>query len=88
MTTFLPGYPALAAVMRTAKVVHRYTDLLGVEARILAASIGDHPLLILDAPGLFARGGGPSFRSRGTDAFSQLTIMVELAIIMGQYICQ
>ncbi|MBB3588171.1 glycogen synthase GlgA [Sphingomonas sp. BK481] len=67
MTTFLPGYPALAAVMRTAKVVHRYTDLLGVEARILAASIGDHPLLILDAPGLFARGGGPYGDTTGAD---------------------
>ncbi|NII57167.1 glycogen synthase GlgA [Sphingomonas aerolata] len=67
MTTFLPGYPALAAVIRKAKVVHRYTDLLGVEARILAASIGDHPLLILDAPGLFARGGGPYGDATGAD---------------------
>ncbi len=67
MTTFLPAYPALAAVMRTAKVVHRFTDLLGVEARILAASIGDHPLLILDAPGLFARGGGPYGDTTGAD---------------------
>lgn len=67
LTTFLPGYPALAAVTKRAKVVHRYTDLLGVEARILKARIGDHPLLVLDAPSLFARGGGPYGDASGMD---------------------
>ncbi len=93
MTTFLPGYPALAAVMRTAKVVHRYTDLLGVEARILAASIGDHPLLILDAPGLFARGGGPYGDTTGADwvdnwvrfaAFSRAAADLASDVVDGQ----
>lgn len=93
MTTFLPGYPALAAVMRTAKVVHRYTDLLGVEARILAASIGDHPLLILDAPGLFARGGGPYGDTTGADwvdnwlrfaAFSRAAADLVSGVVDGQ----
>ena len=67
LTTFLPGYPALAAVTKRAKVVHRYTDLLGVEARILKARIGDHPLLVLDAPSLFTRGGGPYGDASGMD---------------------
>ncbi|RZM28571.1 MAG: glycogen synthase GlgA [Sphingomonas sp.] len=93
MTTFLPGYPALAAAMRTAKVVHRYTDLLGVEARILAASIGDHPLLILDAPGLFARGGGPYGDTTGADwvdnwlrfaAFSRAAADLASGVVDGQ----
>ena len=93
MTTFLPGYPALAAVMRTAKVMHRYTDLLGVEARILAASIGDHPLLILDAPGLFARGGGPYGDATGADwvdnwlrfaAFSRAAADLASGVVDGQ----
>ncbi len=93
MTTFLPGYPALAAVMRTAKVVHRFTDLLGVEARILAASIGDHPLLILDAPGLFARGGGPYGDTTGADwvdnwlrfaAFSRAAADLASGVVDGQ----
>ncbi len=93
MTTFLPGYPALAAVMRTAKVVHRYTDLLGVEARILAASIGDHPLLILDAPSLFARGGGPYGDTTGADwvdnwlrfaAFSRAAADLASGVVDGQ----
>ncbi len=93
MTTFLPGYPALAAVMRKAEVVHRYTDLLGVEARILAASIGDHPLLILDAPGLFARGGGPYGDTTGADwvdnwlrfaAFSRAAADLASGVVDGQ----
>jgi len=93
MTTFLPGYPALAAVMRKAEVVHRYTNLLGVEARILAASIGDHPLLILDAPGLFARGGGPYGDTTGADwvdnwlrfaAFSRAAADLASGVVDGQ----
>ncbi len=93
MTTFLPGYPALTAVMRTAKVVHRHTDLLGVEARILAASIGDHPLLILDAPSLFARGGGPYGDTTGADwvdnwlrfaAFSRAAADLASGVVDGQ----
>jgi len=93
MTTFLPGYPALAAVMRTAKVIHSYTDLLGVEARILAASIGDHPRLILDAPGLFARGGGPYGDTTGADwvdnwlrfaAFSRAAADLASGVVDGQ----
>ncbi|MBD8735887.1 glycogen synthase GlgA [Sphingomonas sp. CFBP 13706] len=93
MTTFLPGYPALAAVIPKAKVVHRYADLLGVEARILAASIGDHPLLILDAPGLFARGGGPYGDTTGADwvdnwlrfaAFSRAAADLASGVVDGQ----
>ena len=58
MTTLVPGYPALATVSKGAKVVHRWSDLLGTTARLLAAEMGGHPLLILDAPALYARGGG------------------------------
>ncbi len=58
-TTLIPGYPAVGKAVKGAKVVHRWTDLLGVEARLLAARIGAHPLLVLDAPALFARAGGP-----------------------------
>jgi starch synthase len=58
-TTLLPGYPALAKAVKSATVVHRWPDLLGVEARLLASHIGEHPLLVLDAPELFARPGGP-----------------------------
>ena len=57
-TTLIPGYPAVGTAVKGAKVVHRWADLMGVEARLLAARIGEHPLLVLDAPALFARPGG------------------------------
>jgi len=63
-TTLLPGYPALGPHVKGARTVHRWPDLLGVEARLLKAGIGDHPLLVLDAPQLFAR-EGPIYTDRG-----------------------
>jgi len=93
MTTFLPGYPALAAVTGNAKVVHRYDDLLGVEARILEARIGEYPLLVLDAPSLFTRGGGPYGDATGADwidnwlrfaAFSRAAADLASGVVEGQ----
>ncbi|WP_271298738.1 glycogen synthase GlgA [Sphingomonas sp. CV7422] len=57
-TTMIPGYPAIGKAIKGAKVVRRWPRLLGAEARLLRARIGDHPLLVLDAPALFARPGG------------------------------
>ena len=57
-TTLLPNYPAVAKHLKRAKPVHRWPDLLGVEARLLKAEIAGLPLLILDAPQLYARDGG------------------------------
>ena len=57
-TTLLPGYPALAAATRNAGTVHHWDDLLGCEARLIAGQIAGQPLLVLDAPALFARPGG------------------------------
>ncbi|MBS0475596.1 MAG: glycogen/starch synthase, partial [Proteobacteria bacterium] len=59
MTTILPGYPAVLKALRRAKEVFRWDDLLGEPARLLSTKIGNHPLLVLDAPVFFARDGGP-----------------------------
>jgi starch synthase len=68
MTTLLPGYPAvLAALPPRARAVHRWADLLGTPARLLPGTIAGHPLLVLDAPALFARGGGPYADPVGRD---------------------
>lgn len=66
-TTLLPGYPKVLAQMGDAQVVHHWPALLGVEARLLAESLGDHPLWVLDAPALFARDGGPYADASGRD---------------------
>ena len=67
MTTLLPGYPAVLATLGKAKVVHTWPSLLGEPARLLAGKIGGHPLLVVDAPGLFRRDGGPYGDGTGRD---------------------
>lgn len=67
MTTFLPGYPAVLKAIGGARAVHRYDDLFGHKARILKAKLDDMPLLVLDAPALFARDGGPYADAAGRD---------------------
>lgn len=67
MTTLLPGYPAVLGVLKRARTVHHWDSLLGEPARLLSAKMGDHPLLVLDAPGFFARDGSPYADARGKD---------------------
>ena len=65
--TLIPGYPSVLAAVRDATVCHRFEHLLGVEATLLAVRHGGLDLLILDAPALFDRPGGPYLDSAGID---------------------
>lgn len=67
VTTLIPGYPAVLAKLGKAKTVHRWDALLRVPARLLAGKLGGQPLLVLDAPALFAREGGPYADASGRD---------------------
>ena len=68
MTTMLPGYPAVTATLgKKPKVLHKWESLLGEPARLLAGRIGANPLLVLDAPGLYAREGGLYGDATGRD---------------------
>ncbi len=65
-TTFIPGYPpALKAV--GGRAIHKWRDLFGGEARLLRGQLGEHPLIVLDAPHLFVRDGGPYGDASGAD---------------------
>lgn len=66
-TTLLPGYPAVLKTLGRARVVHRWPLLLGTPARLLVGKLGEHPLLVLEAPELFARDGGPYQQPSGRD---------------------
>lgn len=67
-TTLLPGYPAVLATLDRPRTVHRWADLLGTPARLLSGTLdGLHPLLVLDAPSLFAREGGIYADALGRD---------------------
>jgi starch synthase len=68
LTTMLPGYPAVMATLKKgARAVHKWPDLLGSPARLLAGEMGGHALLVLDCPALFARAGGPYTDPGGVD---------------------
>ena len=67
ITTLLPGYPPVLDKQRNAKIIHHYPNLFGAEAQIQAGDLGGHPLLILDAPSLFLRDGGPYGDRTGKD---------------------
>ncbi|MGT2512942.1 glycogen synthase GlgA [Sphingomonas panni] len=66
-TTLLPGYPSVVKSLGRAKVLHRWDMLLGTPARLLGGKSDGHPLLVLDAPELFARDGGPYGDPTGRD---------------------
>ena len=65
--TLLPGYPAVMAAIGAAKPVLSDPDLFGGPARLFAAHLAGLDLLILDAPHLFARAGGPYSGPDGAD---------------------
>lgn len=66
--TFLPGYREVMQKRRgKAKVLHRYGDLHGGEARILATRSEGLDLLVLDAPHLFDRPGSAYGDPSGAD---------------------
>jgi starch synthase len=67
VTTLLPGYPAVLAKLPRRRVVHAWDNLLGEPARLLAGMLGEAPLIVLDAPGLFAREGNPYLDQAGKD---------------------
>jgi starch synthase len=65
--SLLPAYPSVLKKLTKPKVVHRYRDLFGGPARILAAEMRGLDLLLLDSPTLFARDGGPYGDAAGHD---------------------
>ena len=73
MTTLLPGYPIVLQQMqhgrgaKRAQVMHSYEQLMGAKARLLHVTTASLPLIVLDAPGLFAREGGPYADRTGVD---------------------
>lgn len=66
-TTLLPGYPSVLKAMPRARAVHAWDALLGTPARLLSGKLGDCPLLVLDAPELYAREGTPYADAAGRD---------------------
>lgn len=68
MTTLLPGYPSVLAALQRPRAIHAWSSLVGTPARLLSGTLdGTHPLLVLDAPALYAREGAPYTDAAGRD---------------------
>ncbi|HEY8610860.1 MAG TPA: glycogen synthase GlgA [Roseomonas sp.] len=65
--TLLPGYPGVIARAGAADPVHDFENLFGGPARLLAVRASGLDLLVLDAPHLYARPGGPYNDPEGRD---------------------
>ncbi len=65
--TLLPGYPAVLRALAGATPLRRLPELFGGPARVLAAEAHGLALLVLDAPHLFDRPGGPYQAPTGRD---------------------
>jgi len=63
----LPGYRAVMGKLGKTEVVLKIANLFGRPARVLACSLGDLNLLILDAPHLYDRDGGIYGDAGGND---------------------
>lgn len=65
--TLIPGYPAVMAKLRDTTPRLHFDDLLGVSAHVIETHIDGLDLLVLDAPELFDRPGGPYADAAGAD---------------------
>ncbi len=65
--TLIPGYPGVLAALSGAQKLFEFDAFFGGSARLLAATVGELDLLVLDAPRLYAREGGPYAGADGID---------------------
>ncbi|MEL6809348.1 MAG: glycogen/starch synthase, partial [Pseudomonadota bacterium] len=59
MRTLLPAYPGLIEKAGAKKDLFAFKDLMGGPARVLSGTAGGNDVLLLDAPHLYDRPGGP-----------------------------
>ena len=67
MRSLVPGYPGVLGGLAKSDVVHRFADLFGGPAQLLAGKGAGLDLFVLDAPHLFARYGHPYTATNGID---------------------
>jgi starch synthase len=65
--TLVPGYPIVMREAGPTEVLHRYADFFGGDSSLRAARPAGLDLLVLDAPHLFHRPGGPYGDASGAD---------------------
>lgn len=67
VVTLVPGYPAVLDALEGGREVARLDPLMGGSARLVGGRARGLDLLAVDAPHLYARGGGPYADASGAD---------------------
>jgi starch synthase len=67
MRTLVPGYPQVLAALSGGRDVAEFTDLWGGPAKLVAGRAGNLNLIVIDAPHLYDRDGGPYVGLDGVD---------------------
>ena len=67
VTSLLPGYPPIMTALESSQEVLAEPDLFGGPARLLLGRASGLDLLVIDAPHLFDRAGGPYLGPDGQD---------------------
>jgi starch synthase len=84
MRVLVPGYPAVAAALTGRQPIHRYKDLFGGPATLVAGTAGGLDLIALDAPHLFDRPGNPYVAAGGADWPDNWRRFAALAFVAGE----
>jgi starch synthase len=92
VTTFLPGYRQVKAKLielgaTDERLVHDFGALFGSPARLVAYTLDDMALVILDCPGLFDREGGPYGDATGKDWVDNWTRFAAFSAAAAAYGC-
>ncbi len=86
-TSLLPGYPVVLAGIADAEAVYATPDWFGGPARLLRGQAAGLDLLVLDAPHLYARPGGPYAGPDGSDwpdNAIRFAALARMAAFLGQ----
>ena len=82
--TLLPGYPSVMDHVVVATIAHRWPEFFGGSATLVSVEAAGLKLLVLDAPHLFRRPGGPYQNSHGDDWPDNATRFAALASAAAQ----
>jgi starch synthase len=67
VTTLIPGYPAVMKALEKRSVLRPVKKVLGVQTRLVAGEAAGLDLIVLEAPEIFKREGGPYSDTAGRD---------------------
>jgi len=63
----MPGYPSVLDALHAGETIHDFHDLFGAPTRLIYGRANGLELIVIDAPHLYGRPGGPYHGPNGKD---------------------